>query len=204
MNKFVIKKANSYVKFDNKHRITLTTVANQATLFDYSKAVSIIENSIPKRERKKYLIREFSNKETNTNSECLASTTIRDKESIQEICDNFQTWSSGIDKLLPNLKLCKEEFVKRLSIADIKLSDILHRLEKPKDNGKEFNACEMYQIASMLREIRRERRVVKNNIAKIDVLLSMLKTNIESTDVEKQFERIDNSQYKPRILKDLF
>lgn len=203
MNKFVIKKGCQYVKFDKKHRVVLTTIS-KADLFDYPKAVSLIENSIAKKERKFYEVIELSPSEMKSiNKDEIASTTVKTQISISEICDNFEELCFGLPKVIPNLQECKAEFVKRLSLVDMKLSDILHRIEKPKDNGKEFNASEMYSFAKMLRDLRRERRVIKNNLLRINCLLGIVKQDT-NTPLDEQFSKITNSIYKPRVLTDLF
>lgn len=206
MNKFVIKKGNKYVKFDRRHRITLTTISSQATLFDYSRAVATIENFIPKRERKSYEVVELTDSEMKFMSKGnqLASTTVQEHMNITELCNHFGDLCYGFVQVAPYLNECKAEFSRRLSTVDIKLSDVLHRLEVPKDNGSEFNACEMYKLSSLLRDLRRERREIKNNLLKVECLLSVVKHDSDISSIESQFAKIDNSGYKPRILKDLF
>lgn len=206
MNKFVIKKGEVYVKFDKRHHVVLTTMQSQASLFDYSKAVMTIENSIPKKERKLYEVVELTDKEMKfvSKKNLLVSTSMMEQTSISKLCDDFSNLCSGFVQVAPYLNECKTEFAKRLSTVDTKLCDVLHRLEMPKDNGSEFNACEMYKLSSLLRDLRRERREIKNNLLKVDCLLSIVKNDTSTSEIDKQFSKIDNSTYKPRILTGLF
>lgn len=207
MNRFVIKRGDKYVYFDKKHRVVLTTLLSKADLWDYSKAVLTIENSIPKKERSHYQVVELSQKENNIvkkQEKVNVSSGSSQTYTVSELCDNFQILAEGIDKLLPHLSDCKTEFSRRLSETDMKICDILHRLETPKGNGSEFNACEMFKLADLLRKLRRERRIIKNNIAKIDCLLSVVKTNENVSQLDVQFKKIESAKYHPRILTELF
>lgn len=202
MKQYVIKKGETFVAFDNHHRITLTTRIENASKFDWTRANTIIRTQIKKRERNLYFIEEIEVSNDSLNAIANEQDNL-DTINMQDVFDNFQDYFQGIQKILPHINKCKEEFLNRLSDVDTRQSDLLHRIEMPKDNGKEFNASEMYKLCSQLRDVRRERRVIKSNLRRINLLLSSV-TQFDCETFNNGLPSIDEPVYNPRILKELF
>ena len=103
-------------------------------------------------------------------------------------------------------KLNKEykELSHRESQVDCAISDILHYIE-----FNNFNACQGYKLANMLKQYRMERREIKCEQQQIDILLSNTLKSISSESVKKRFNDIEVSsycskKYKPKVLVELF
>lgn len=103
-------------------------------------------------------------------------------------------------------KLNKEykELCHKESYVDCAISDILHYIE-----FNNFNACQGYKLANMLKQYRIERREIKCEKQQIDILLSNTLKSISSESVKKRFNDIEVSsycskKYKPKVLVELF
>ena len=95
-----------------------------------------------------------------------------------------------------------------------KRSEFLHcelsRLDKERvdiEHAAEFytlNASQGYKIYRMLHDNGVERRKVKNEIAKIALLMGQ-KLDVDSlANVQKGFKGMENRKYSPRVLEELF
>ena len=103
-------------------------------------------------------------------------------------------------------KLDKEykELSHKESQIDCTINDILHYIE-----FNNFNACQGYKLANMLKQYRIERREIKCEKQQIDILLSNTLKSISSESVKKRFNDIEVSsycskKYKPKVLVELF
>lgn len=90
------------------------------------------------------------------------------------------------------------------SQVDCAISDILHYIE-----FNNFNACQGYKLANMLKQYRIERREIKCEKQQIDILLNNTLKSITSESVKKRFNDIEvssycNENYKPKVLVELF
>lgn len=90
------------------------------------------------------------------------------------------------------------------SQVDCAISDILHYIE-----FNNFNACQGYKLANMLKQYRIERREIKCEKQQIDILLNNTLKSISSESVKKRFNDIEissycNKNYKPKVLVELF
>ena len=87
--------------------------------------------------------------------------------------------------------------------------DLLHEIEL-----SNLNAVELTQVATRLRKLRKDRRIVKDKLEYIRTLRTFtdkynnnFKTYVDITNVKKQLEILEKEHatriYKPRVLKDL-
>ena len=118
-------------------------------------------------------------------------------EEILKIMKNF---FEGIDIEHSNL-------LQELSDKEAEQQDLLHELEL-----NNLNAVEITKVAIDLKKVRKERRVIKNDIERVKTIKSFtdkynnkfivneIKTLIK--DLYKLQKRQSNRQYEPRILKD--
>ena len=118
-------------------------------------------------------------------------------EEILKIMKNF---FEGIDIEHSNL-------LQELSDKEAEQQDLLHELEL-----NNLNAVEITKVAIDLKKVKKERRVIKNDIERVKTIKSFtdkynnkfivneIKTLIK--DLYKLQKRQSNRQYEPRILKD--
>lgn len=113
-------------------------------------------------------------------------------------------WTNQINIIASTLTNAEEhwkELGEDLNNINNRLCDLEHKIEN--DN---FNACEGYKLAKQLKEIRQERRKIKNEIAQLEPLYNYLQNhkqiNIDMFKVKTQIDKIDYQQknwaYKSR------
>ena len=97
----------------------------------------------------------------------------------------------------------KEELTKELSNCDLREQDILHYIESEK-----FNSVDGYKLAKKIKEIRQERRKVKNQLNLIKVFQDNSNKMINSsnrkfliTTLSKTNKKLLESEYKYKIIK---
>ncbi len=118
----------------------------------------------------------------------------------EEILKAMKNFFEGIDIEHSNL-------LQELSDKEAEQQDLLHELEL-----NNLNAVEITKVAIDLKKVRKERRVIKNDIERVKTIKSFtdkynnkfivneIKTLIK--DLYKLQKRQSNRQYEPRILKD--
>lgn len=98
-----------------------------------------------------------------------------------------------------NLKLYKNYLSKQLSICDLKIDAIKHKIEFTK-----ANAVEGYKLYKMEHDILLERRNVKDNIRRIDIFLGNQLSSMSTTNFKNELHKVDSQTYTPKVLKELF
>ena len=115
------------------------------------------------------------------------------------LLDKAQSVVTDFDALARIAKSNKDFAVEQLSICDRSLTDVLHRIELGK-----FNACEGYKLASMIQGILIERRKYKDFIYLSNVLISSGADTIVKNNVIGSIRNMDNREYTPRELPEIF
>lgn len=110
------------------------------------------------------------------------------KNSINDLALKFST-----------LKGNKEWLQDQQSEIDKQINDILHFIEFEK-----FSACEGYKLCKALKELRLKRREVKNELELINIINSHTCNNIANGNTNKAVVGLENKQYAPRVLSELF
>lgn len=118
----------------------------------------------------------------------------------EEILKIMKEFFEGIDIEHSNL-------LQELSDKEAEQQDLLHELEL-----NNLNAVEITKVAIDLKKVRKERRVIKNDIERVKTIKSFtdkynnkfivneIKTLIK--ELYKLQKRQNNRQYEPRVLKD--
>lgn len=109
---------------------------------------------------------------------------------------------------LDNIKSEEAKTTEELRIKELEQQDLLHELEISK-----LNACEMSQVTKQLVQVRKERRVIKNDLQKLVLLRRFAekqKTRNLHTEINTLLKEINKTQnmqiygkYQPRVLKNL-
>lgn len=110
------------------------------------------------------------------------------------INENLDIMKNFVD----TLKETRDLLCEKHSVVDKKIVDIEHAMEFNK-----FDAAKGYKIYKLMHDNLNERRMIKDNIKKIEMIInSHLGDNLQivNKNIDKHFKR----SYKPRVLKELF
>lgn len=98
------------------------------------------------------------------------------------------------------------EYTDKLKNIEYKIMDVLHYIE-----GDNFNACQGYVYAKKLKELRTERRSIKNELEPLQMLRSRMNNSLNINELTKTVDAIhkketvlqkctDNKIYNPRAI----
>lgn len=100
------------------------------------------------------------------------------------------------------------ELIEELTNKELEQQDLLHELEL-----NNLDAVEITKVAIRLKKVRKERRVIKNDIERVKIIKNFTdkynnrfitnEINILIKELKKLKKRQENRKYEPRILKDI-
>ncbi len=93
---------------------------------------------------------------------------------------------------LSQLSMRRNTLCQKLSKIDLKITDVMHYLENEK-----YDAVVMVKLAKQLKDLRKERRVVKVELEQTQALADVIKTKKLDTFAKKDYT------YRTDVLKDL-
>lgn len=120
---------------------------------------------------------------------------LENKINIEDLQKALLEVSAQINLLKDNKKV----FADKLSELDKEIDDILHFIE-----FNNFSACNGYKLCKALKELRLNRRKMKDNLEIIGVLESHTLTNVSLGHTNNAIAGLDGRKYTPRVLKHLF
>jgi hypothetical protein len=90
----------------------------------------------------------------------------------------------------------------KVNELDYATQDVLHTIENSK-----FDASTGYRLARKIKDIRNERRVLKNEIETLDIIIPLIKSMKDKTKnvrtmLDEKITSQHNWVYKPRVLKE--
>lgn len=142
----------------------------------------------------------------------LADTLLKDGEwkiiSTIEVKNDLSeaTIEIDVDEMMESLEMDFNLLVKRKKVLELELleiereiTDLYHAME-----FYNLDAAKGYKIYKMMQERLICRRKNKNETLKIDYILSGGIKGLTSKQTRKHFESLENRQYTPRALKELF
>lgn len=109
---------------------------------------------------------------------------------------------NNLIQLLDQVETEYKNLTEQHSKCDKIEQDILHKVE-----NSNFNACEGFYLAKNLQEVRRYRRLVKNEIPTMDALKSYINIKQLKSQFENTLKNINTAEeklgkkYHPKILK---
>lgn len=121
------------------------------------------------------------------------------KDECSFLLDKIKPVVTDFDSIVRIAKSNKDFAVEQLSVCDRSLTDVLHRIELGK-----FNACEGYKLASMIQDILIERRKYKDFIYVANVITNTGSDNVVKNNVIGAIRGMDNREYSPRELPEIF
>lgn len=192
----------SFINTDKKHP-QITKYIKQARIFENHNKGSLFISNLPKTMRinKVWILQEviINNKNLelkNTLKSKHYNTPI--KNSIKKDNDYYEDIKK-LNSKIENLKVSLSELENQQKIIELKVNDYQHYMEFNK-----LSASLGYCAYSEFRELLIERRNIKNEIARINVLLKLFNNDIDFSSMENKLQQIDKQKYSPRILFDLF
>jgi hypothetical protein len=124
-----------------------------------------------------------------------------DEMTTEEFLINMKQFFEGIDKVKANLE-------QEINRVELERNDLLHELELAK-----LNAVEMSQVAKALRDVLKERRIYKDELAKVMTLKGftdkynnkfIVKDIIQVLKNLRTLEKNNETRkYNPRVIKKL-
>lgn len=113
--------------------------------------------------------------------------------------DNVKTLVCDLSDQFKIMQGNKDWLIDMESKIDQEISDILHYIE-----FYSFSACDGYKLAKELKELRLKRRDIKNQLQAINIIKTHTCNMLTDGRTNKALCSIDNKQYTPRILTELF
>lgn len=100
------------------------------------------------------------------------------------------------------------DLIKELTNKELEQQDLLHELEL-----SNLDAVEITKVAISLKKVRKERRIIKNDIERVKIIKNFTdkynnrfianEINGLIKELKKLKKRQENRKYEPRILKDI-
>ena len=192
---YVIKCGKNYIGYDSCGKYTEVTSITQASKGPMHKMQNFINNCIGPSMRSKCKVVEATAvvKEAAKPVVSHVATT----SSVQSVVDNIITELKKIDASVFDAE--KDILNKKLSKIDQEITDIQHYIE-----FNRLNAAEGYKAFKLLQDKLLERRVIKDDFSKFQVLSDSKISDIFNGNLDKSLSALDKRTYTPRVLKELF
>lgn len=99
------------------------------------------------------------------------------------------------------ITLSKRKIYLMLKLAQVEreVTDIYHAME-----FHNYNVCNGFKVYKLLQERLHHRRKIKDEIQKIDYIVSGICEEMSAEQILENIRRMDHRQYQPRALKELF
>lgn len=200
MSQYIITDGSWFIYRNHSRKYVPTSSEAMANIFSKKQADSIFKNSLPKALRTVFYVKKYDNppdqvkqvtkEEINKNTQKVA------------ISENIQRWLdkvSELNGLRNDATKRKEELCKQLSDVDKELSDLNHYIE-----FCSLNAAQGYKAYKMVKDRRIKRRLIKNELVVVDVILEKKISDSMVEEVMKVVHGLDERIYTPRVLNELF
>lgn len=101
--------------------------------------------------------------------------------------------------IIEQIKSSKASLVKDMKEVDREITDIEHAAE-----FYNLNAAQGYKLYRLLHDARERRRIVKDRLSMVERILETKVCNLSTTRIDNKVEQMNNRNYCPRVLKELF
>lgn len=112
---------------------------------------------------------------------------------------SLQNTINNLSNQLTTLKGNKAWLIDMESEVDKEISDIMHFIE-----FNNFSASEGYKLCKAIKDLRLRRRRIKNELELINIVNMHTLNNVALGYTNKAITGLDNKQYTPRVLQELF
>lgn len=200
MEGYVITNDKVYIcKSKTGNSYATTTLLTDATTWENKVKCDNVIKTLPK-----------TYKNLNFKSKCVSIINENNKEEKfeeDELTEEFYDFQLDIDELVSNI----EDSFKLLATYNKSINTKLKYVEKEIidiEHAAEFynlNASEGFKLYKMLQKARQDRRAVKDDMVKLEVIFNAdLNSWINGIVAEVIFNKLGNRSYCPRVLKELF
>lgn len=190
---YVIKVGKNFIGIDSSGKYTEVTNINQATKGAMHKLSNVVNNSIPPSKRSKCKIVALDSIKVEPVVTKSHVSKIADKSLFDDVIDHIRKVDAA------NFNKEHEILAQKLSIVDREICDITHYIE-----FNRLSAAKGYEAYKMLQNKLLERRVIKDDFAKFQMLSEAKVSDIFDGTLEKKLSALDTKMYTPRVLKELF
>lgn len=200
MAQYVITDGKDFIYRNFKNQFVAARGEAMADIYSKKQAELIFNNSLPKIYRKSFHIEKID--EPPKNVKQITKEDIQENSQKVMTDENIKKWLdriSNLNGLADDATKRKETLRKDLSNIDKEITDSHHYIE-----FANFNAAEGYSAASRLKAQLKRRRAIKNELEVLSIILDKKISDAITDEVMKKVEKMDNREYKPRILNELF
>lgn len=191
---YVIKIGKNYIGYDAEGRYGEVDSISKALKGELHRLSNIVNNSISPNKRSKCKVVAFTS--------IKPEPTVEAPKHIAEVHDGslFDSIFEDLKKIdLISFHKEQSELSKKMSRVDQEVADIQHYIE-----FNRLNAAEGYKAFKMLQDKLLERRVIKDDLAKFQILSSAKVSDIYDGTLESRIDEFYSRDYTPRVLKELF
>ena len=185
---YIIQCGDGYIAREKNSSPYVTTNKEKAIVIETEDKANNIMSTLPKLMRDKGTELLYEEGNATINNQYVSVDMENIKALICNLSDQFKVMKGN-----------KEWLLDMESKVDQEISDILHYIE-----FFSFNACEGYKLAKGLKELRLKRRDIKNQLEAIKIISQHTCNMLTDGKTNKALCNIENKQYTPRILKELF
>ena len=189
---YVIKIDTKYIGYNNSGKYSEVSDINMAIRGSMHRLTDIVNNSVAPNLRSKCKIVQFNL--TNTMPVVSSSPIISNSKSrFDVVMEQLKSIDfTDFDREFNKLK-------QQQSLIDQEITDIQHYIEFNK-----LNAAEGYKVYKMLQDKLLQRRVIKDDLRKFQMLSDIKVSDIYNGNLDKSIEEMSDRTYTPRRLTHLF
>lgn len=208
------KEKNLYIKLSEKGT-PITCSKREAKVFDNTKARNVLKTFPKNLKRMNFQIEPVIPEEKSEDEFLINVTDMKEKVAIKskeiiksssyQVPTNVMTWTNRVaqcNELFSDAKERKDELYECLSNVDKNLSNILHKIELQNN----MNACMGYMQYKAIKECLKKRRVIKDEIYILDVILTKTDGKYHIPSSQKMMWSIDhleNREFRIRDVEDI-
>ncbi|MCD8108171.1 MAG: hypothetical protein LUE20_09475 [Oscillospiraceae bacterium] len=182
-----------YISLSGSGKYNITTDLEKAHKFTSSKkAWTYIDSSVPQDKRDNWHVEMYDPDNQHPMPDSISGINPEDRVDWDEALKNIGDTYLKVSKY-------REQLNKQLSALDLEQCDLLHACEFYK-----CNVVEGYKLYKMLHDLRIRRRWVKDEMKRADTILMKNYSDVMSGEIQADFSALDNREYTPRVLKELF
>lgn len=199
LTNYVITDGTRFIYKNYKNKYVPISSEAMADVYNKKQAETIYKNRLPKALKRVFYVKCIDESRSDVKQVDSQKT-----YNIEETCEipNITQWLDKIDTLnglIQEATKRKQELINSLTTIDRELSDIIHYIE-----FCNLNAAQGYSAYKMIRERRIKRRVIKNELSVINVILDKESLDHIEDKIEKTVNGLKNHVYEPRVLTELF
>lgn len=201
---YVIRNQNdSYMCYDANRKISATTNIKKAEIFsDAGKAYNVLNHCYPKSQRKSWSVSEVVACEQTKPGKQSVVRCSNMEASVRDSLKCGVDWSDvskTLQEIYSSVLAYRTELQTELVRVESELCDCEHACEFFR-----FNAANGYKLYRMIRACRVNRRFLKDELRRVNVILDSSAASAASGKLQDEMRDIDTQVYTPRVLKELF